>query len=339
MYFMPYVTVTQELGKIIKSERQSRNIFVKDIIPNIKKSLAYFSKIENAKVDKIELSTLYTIFENIIEKENFNTYMSNLLQKVTIGLTEEEIKNEEWMHTFDMQYREIPISEEICNFIHEKLKTRSISAQDVIKRLNKNEALDSQEQYEDNQVYAKYDNDGAMTSSIKFNLPDDFLDDILSGKIDTINYINMLGIIYVLFRFEGFSDKESMEKSQKYLYENKFYTLLEKNRLLRDASKNGKVEIDSVLSPEDKEYLSISRDVSKKFKLLSDQNIKYANSKLKIFNENLRDEPGITFAIIGLPLSNLKGISKDTKKQFIQDIKALINKYSTEEKSDIELID
>ncbi len=323
---MPYVNITPELANVIRYERTSRNISVKDIQSKIGKSLAYFSKIENAKVNKIDLNILYSIFECIIGKENINSYMSNLLEKFQTGLTKKEIQREEWMHTFDLQYRQLPISNDIIKYIQEKLTVLGLTSIDIIEKLNKNEDLENASQYSPNKVYAKMDELGNLISSIRFSLPTNYLDNILTGKIKTINYINILGIIYTILKFEGKSVDVARKKAKEALYEHKFYTLFERNQIL---SKNKlDKDLDYMLSSEDKDYFRIQKEISIALRAFGDQDIKYAVDKFGIFSENLKQEPSISLALIGISLVELKGLSTDRKKEFILDVKKLIQEYA-----------
>jgi transcriptional regulator with XRE-family HTH domain len=342
---MPKIKVTPELGKTIRTERKAKGLHIADLATLIDKSVGFISSIENSKIDFIDFNTLHEIFEKIIEEDKIKEFMDKLLPKISFGLTDDEIEREQWMCTFDLQYRELPIQSSLIDYINNWVESKTISPTDIIRRMNQNEDLDNKAKYEvANKVYAKYEND-TLQSSIKFDLEEDFLDNILSGKMKTINYINMLGIIYTIFKFEGFTAIDANEKARKLLYENKFYTLKERNRALKNETKSkalmnniNTVDV-SALNPQDKENYMHTKELFERLKVISDRDVLYANSRLKAMCDNFRTDPSITLAIWGLSLSEFKGIEVEKKKQFINDVKDLIEKYCTVESNEIERLD
>ena len=62
--------------------------------------------------------------------------------------------------------------------------------------------------------------------------------------------------------------------------------------------------------------------------MLSEWNINYANEKLKNLDESFHSDPPFILAVIGSEFFKLKDVKKENKKQFISELKKLIDKFS-----------
>lgn len=333
---MPLISVTQELIHTIKSLRKAEKKRGDELSRELKKNTSFISQLENGKINELDIDIFYNIFEKIIPDDKRRMDIINeLLQTQTIKYTPKEMLKQSWMVTFDYQYRQQIIPNEIVDFIKmhvNLLQEKGINTSDIMHRLNLNEELSEPNKYEDNKVYVKHDETEGWVSQIKFNLPENIISEIVDKKLVKINYITLLGIVYNIYKIEGYDNSKEMARNL--LFDNKFYTLIQK----RSIMKNKKFE--EMLNSEDKEFMELYDTLSNHLKFLGDKDADYINSKLRILCSNLKEEPSLTLAIIGIELANLDKLDIFQKKQFISDFKELIQKYQniTEIKS-IEILD
>lgn len=347
---MPIVKVTDSLREIIKSERKKRNLRGDVLSKNIGKSASYISLLERGNIDTIELSLFHNLFKNIIvelPEENFYDYLNNILMGTSVKYTREEIEHEQWMKSFEIQYRQFPITEELINYISTALNNlnSSITPEKLVLEINKNKGLDDidKTKLKPNIADVRFDEDGNVAYSIMFDLPLDFISNILSKKTETINYINMLGILYNIHLLDGMNSNDSTILSERILKENNFITVKERNKKLinrlaekkKQIEKSGKNEqinlIELLDSDTEKEYQKNYEAVKEHIRWLKNQNILYANKTMTSFKRNLDEEPSITFAVLNKCFYNLKDLSIDEKKDFLLKLNSLINTYSKKE--------
>ncbi|MGF7050110.1 transcriptional regulator with XRE-family HTH domain [Paenibacillus sp. DS2015] len=325
---MPKVKLTEELSKAIKNTRNDKGVKASDLAAHIDRSLAYISKLENHNAEFVDLEVLYNIFEFLMGKtEDFLEYIQPLLEKTTIELTPDEIKEQEWIQVFDLEYRRIPISDSLITFIKEMLKKLGLTSNQVILKMNKNEELSYRnilQQKTNSLIYER--SKEKSTSYIVFDLKETLLEDILNKKISNINYITMEGIVRTLYKLHDLSVDEASEKAVSTLNEHKFFSLYEKKELLREKI-NGE-ELDMVLTEFDKMNITVVNTIMKHLKMLSDWNIDYANQKLKNLEESFAIDPSFILAVIGSEFFKLTNLDKEEKKSFLSDLSALIDKHS-----------
>ncbi|WDZ54908.1 helix-turn-helix domain-containing protein [Paenibacillus polymyxa] len=327
---MPKVKLTEELSRAIKNTRNDRGIKAADLSKYIDRSLAYISKLENNNAEFVDLEVLYKIFEFLLgKKEDFLEHIQPLLEKTTIELTPDEIKEQEWIQIFDLEYRQIPIPDSLITFITKMLNELNLTAEEVILEMNKNEELSDQNilhQKTNSLIFER--NQEKPCSYIVFDLKDNLLQKILSKQINVINYITMEGIVRTLYKMQGASIKEASEKAVLALNEHKFFSLYEKKELLQEKI-HGE-ELDMVLTEFDKKNMTVVNTIMKHIKILSDWNIDYANRKLKNLEDSFETDPSFILAIIGSEFFKLANLDKEEKKVFLTDLSTLIDKHSDE---------
>lgn len=321
---MPKITVTDELINILKSERKSRNFKSSDLSSKLKKNTSFISMLENGRIEELDLDVFYRIFETLIpDEKNRSEFVNDLLQNLSVKLTDGEIKRQLWMATFDLQYRLIVIPEGIYNFMVEKInefKLKDITIQNIVDEINLNEGIDETKTLEENKVYVEYTEDEELSFSIKFKLEQALIDNIIKKKIKKINYVNLLGIVSAMYKLDGYNKDESIQLTRELLYKNKFYTLIEKQSIIRHKDND-------LLNEHDKEFMKLKNILVHHINYLGDKDVEYINEKLTVLCKNLNEEPSLTLAVIGISLVELNELDTNKKKEFINEFKEMIQRY------------
>lgn len=322
---MAKIKLTEELAKTIRNTRIANNIKTIELAKEIDKSTAYISKLEAGGFKNIDFHMLLDIFKFIIgDKEDFNDFVEKTLEKCHIEFTDEELEKQKWMLKFDTEVRQIPISQELVGFISDKLKHLNISAESVIREINKNTELkECNIKIKDEYEFNTYIEDEGKTF-IVYNLEDDLLAKILARNIKSVNYITMKGIIRILLKLQGVSDNE--DKAVEILNSFKFYTLAERNKLL---SKNEHDKaINEILNDYDRDNIKYVNSIFGNIKILSNWNIDYTNERLENLAKSFDTDAPFILSVIGRNYFDLKDLKVEDKKKFLTELKELINKFA-----------
>lgn len=344
---MPNANVTPELSSIIKEMRQLTGTNAKDLADHIKKSAGFLSNVENGKATSIDLDVLFKIF-NYFHKKNkdvdiqIDNFIENCME-VTYSL--EEIEQRKNFTLFDKQFRNITIPPGYIDFIKQELQDKKISVDEVMEEINRNRDIDNPDGYEKNMLILNYQNSGG-SETIVFELPSNFLDDILNGQIKKTNYVNLQGLLYALFILEGLSPLAAVEASHKELYRHKIYTLSERNKIMKDLEIKKLIGDNQSKSELPESVIEYQKYVTRILKVLSitrDFDNDYLNSKLNAFSENLEtaESRSLMLGLIGLPLFKLKDVPEDKQKEAQKELfrhtkdllNEILNKYKPEEQT------
>ncbi|MFA5657766.1 MAG: hypothetical protein WC900_00595, partial [Oscillospiraceae bacterium] len=246
--------------------------------------------------------------------------------KYALELSTQEIKKKAWLLNVDGVFRMIPINSELIDLINNLMKENRITTNDLINEINANKDIDPEiylgfkKQTPNIWHYQK-----GLNAFIYFDLKEKQINDILNMEVTESNYTTLEVILYSLFKLIGMEQLEARKKAISTLTEHKIYSMEEKSNIIN--RKLPQSELNNLLSSFDIENMEIVNNIISAFKAISDIKINYANKKLSALQKNLEMDLIFVIAFIGLDLTNLKDLSYDSKKNFLDDIKKIIVKY------------
>ncbi len=324
---MSKIEITQTLAETIKSEREKRNISARKLSEQLGKSITYISLIERRKVQKIDYESLDKIFHAILydlDEKSYNEYMKNL--SVTVGLNHKDLENEEWLYYLDYIKREIPITDDIIEFIKTSLEELSITSDELISTINKNIGLKNKN-IEDNKLVI---NDTSV--SYKFNLSKNVVEEIIQKKKISSNYVLMLGIINNIYILKNYDSQEAIDKAYDFLFSCRFYSLNEivKIRKQHNQNKNSENnnysnEIEYELPIYEEPFKNSLDSLVSYFEFQRDLNILNALKITDTLNSNINYDAGFMNVIFKIPFSKLfKYLNKEQKQEFLTNLTELV---------------
>lgn len=335
---MAKVNITKELAEKIKELRIANKIKAIELAEHIKKSPAYITKLENGEIKTLEYDELLIIFKFLSKDE---ADLGKIIDKLSLELNSEELKEQTWFSNFDTVVREIPIPSELVDYINRKISDLGLTISYVVDYVNKNEDLvDLIKKYnlDINKFKSNYWHtyefpDGNNGSFIIMNLNLNHITKILEKKVDTSNYVTIQSLLYNLFRIEHGLDKPITEeenldiknKVRDILNSYKFYSTFEKNKVLENAVT--KQEFDSLLNEFDITNRKLINELLGYIRFLSEFNVKYTNDKIVLVNRNFNWDSSFSLTLASLPFYDLDNISKSLKSSLLEEIRELINKY------------
>lgn len=334
------VQITDTLRNIIKEERKKRKYRGSILSEHIGKSPSYISLIEKGSIKTIDVSVLYKLFEKLIDlpKEKLNDYLTEIVGQENIIRTEEDNKKEEWEVNMEWQFRMFPISLEMIEFINIKLEELNKKPTDLLEKINSNDTLDKETldrlDKKENSVFVRFDDDGTRETSIKFKLPMDFIDKILSNETKSLNRITLEAIFFNIFLLEGKNPYDAMLLTDEKIHEFKIYTKRKRANLIKNlviGDKHSKREtIENIVGKERFECSILSNKIFNRLNALADIDPLYGIEVFTAFKTNLETDNKLIFAILNLQFNKLANLDTDKKKDFVEDINSLIKKYSSE---------
>lgn len=373
MYFSCYNYSYQNVEMIIMAQIQKQKVKLTDLLrDNIKKlrkenskrgdilskeldrGASYVSQLENGKIKDIEFNLLDNMFRHIVSLSGdyYNDYMQKYICDIIGNAPSKEfLYNEEWIHIFVMQNFQVDISDTLIEIISKKLDQVNYTPEQLVKKINQNEF---QRQWSDikrepNKLYVSisgnYD-DYSIYTDITYSLPEDYISNILSKEITTASYIFMYGILKNLYTIEKDDKAGAIERTEKILFDNKFFDTIEIFENLHNLSHSQQpLNIDSSDSTDmftfyddivvnyNEKYKKLKKEALEKLEYAFDryrsENTSYACETMGKIIANMDDDLGLIVAILSAPLNTLP---RDMKHYFHEDYRKLIERYSPKKK-------
>ena len=339
---MPSLELTENLRHTIRDLRKKKKKRGDELSKELGKGASYISQVENGKIKEIDFDLLDEIFHKITDlpKKQYEEFLNTLLDETVSHMTKKELQHEKWMHQFNHEIRKFPISDNLIEFIQNKLNELKYTPEEFVAIINENRGLHDSEIEEVNKLNIEIMDTGngsfSVLSSIRFDLPTDFIRKILTKETTTINYINMQGIIFNLLLSDNNTIEKAHEKTDKILYNNEFYTIRQRNKLIREKLKEKQDNnedftfYDVQPTDYDKQYTKLKDEIGNAFDFLRDKNIVYACDRLERFQRNLHDDLGFMIAIMSIPLYKIDDtLKQDFRKDYQVLVKSYIEKNST----------
>lgn len=337
---MAKVNVTKELAEKIKELRLINRVKAIDVAEHIQKSSTYISRLESGDIKTMDYDELLKIFYYISKDEN---ELEKFINKLTLEFDDNELDNQTWFLNFDTVERNIPVPNDLVDYINKKLSDLGFSIPFVVDYINKNVEIKDIIQkhnldlskYKNNLWYPYDFKDEATAAFIIMKLDITTVTNILEKKADISNYVTIQSILYNLLRLEQelkgpLSEEENStirNETSKILKLYKFYNTKEKNMLLNAAATEQ--ELNSQLNEFDIKNRAVVNELIGQILYLSDWNVKYTNEKLTLLNKNFEWDVSFALSIASLPYYELNNISKSLKSNFLADIKKLIEEYKS----------
>lgn len=342
---MPTTKVTPELGKTIKELRKLTDTTSKDIADLIGKSTGYISNVENCKTPTIDCQDVFKIFKFLEERDSsISSRITHFLDNLKIDFSESEIEERQrekrFYIKFDEQYRVIHIENSLVEYLKNEISNSDITDTDIMQELNSNRYLSEEDRaIEPNLLHVKSLDEETIQTAIKFELPDDLLNNILKKKIRRSNYITLLGIVYALQLLKGKDVEQAKIDASNILYSKKIYTLDQRNAILKEEeiksiiSDIKRIDKDSSKLPQNEiAYYNIARQLVDLLGVIKDNNVDYTANVLYRLVKNLKNYKtmSMSLALIGMDLKILEDVDPKEQISIFKEMRQLMEDRAKE---------
>ena len=327
---MAKLNMSIEIATYLKETRLKSNITAKDMAEYIDKSPAYITKLEKGDIQAIDLD----VFRSFLSKcfGNDELKITEAIEYIyqtfnaSIFASEEEEKSRKEYEDFDKVSRKIPLSNELKQEIFSRIEQSGYNLKQIIDKINQNDDVPDLKNRPDVKPNTWYCSNGV--SSILIKLDYDEINNILNSPNSSCNYITIQSILYTINRLNELKPIQAMNEACQTMAQFKFYTISERHKYY------GK---DDLAAKDDVENREKIRSLLSFLTALSDQNVSVTNMQLGRILNNLKMDIGFTFAFMSLDLGKLENVTRASKKDFLIEVKELIDKYA--KKSNIDMFE
>lgn len=320
IFTLQTVPLTPDIGMALKNFRIENKITAKTITEKFDKASSYISKLEKGDIKKIDSSFLIQLCNFITgSSDGLGIFLSKLSQSYKDFPNESKIII---MNLDDLLY-EYTVPSKMIKEINRYITLHNISISTIVATINSNNDIAARDDYNDLPLNIWYSpNDDIDNAAIKMSMPLSYVENLLSGKIITIHRVIAEAILYALYQCG--KEKNARDIANDKL---KLYHIIPR-RVVITLTPDNIENIFGGLEPDTSDAL---KDVIMQLRLITTVTKEYGSKRIKQICNNLGEDLGFCFAYMSLNLVELEQKDKEKKKEFLNDLKSLIDKYSAPE--------
>lgn len=320
IFTLKTVPLTPELGMALKNFRIENKITAKSISKKFDKSSSYITKMEKGDIKKVTGDFLIELCNYITDSANGLSFFLNRLSQ-----SYKEFSNETKLIVMNIDdlLLDHTMPMKLVSEINEYIKSHNLTIAQLVDKVNANDDIANMEGYEKLPTNIWYEkNSDIDNAAIKLSIPTVYIEDLLNEKITTIHRVIIQAILYSLYKL-GKEDKPH------YIVNDKLdlYHLIPARRVIRVTPDN----IDNIFGGLEPDAADALKDVTSKLKLITTISQSNGSKRIKQIASNLNEDLGFYFAYMSLDIVELEKKDKDKKIQFLNELKALVEKYSQED--------
>lgn len=328
IFSLKSVPLNAELGMALKNFRIENKVTARSIVEQLGKASSYISKLEKGDIKKID-GELFTTICNLISGSDDG--LKKFMEK-TVSLYNSYSEETRLILTnIDDLLIEHPVPSKLIKDINDYILKHNISIEALSNKINTNVTISDHSEYNSAPLnqWTTYGNDTSNTEDmyIKLYIPVDYLNSLISGNVFFIHSIIAEAILTCMYSF-GMDDLNEARRCA--------HSKLTLYNILRSCSRNI-IEVtdsnfDDLFGGLEPGVADTLASITSGLKLISTLTKKdgYGLSKLKQIQQNLSTDIGFYFAYMSLNITALEQKSKTTKQDFLDELKTLIQKYSSD---------
>lgn len=319
MFTLKTVPLTPELGMALKNFRIENKVTAKSITEKFDKASSYVSKLEKGDIKKIEGDFLIQLCNYIAGSERG---LSDFLNRLTQSYKEFTNETKLIVMNIDDLLLEHTVPINLVLEMNDYLSSHGLTTAQLVDMVNANGDIADREDYEKFPINIWHENNFDIdNAAIKLSIPSIYIEDLLNQKIVTIHRVIIEAILYSLYKL-------GKEEKPHYVAHNKLdlYHLLPARSVIRVTPDN----IDNIFGGLEPDTADALKDVTSGLKLITTISKSYGAKRIKQIASNMDEDLGFCFAYMSVDIVELEKKDKDKKKQFLEELKALVEKYSQE---------
>lgn len=328
------IQITQEIGNAFKVFRTEHKILAKDLVEEFKKASTYFTKFEKGDIKKIESKVFIELCGYITKKSNAEG-IKEFVSRISENYENYTPQTQNIIMNMDDLLCLHRVGSEFVNYVNTKLKENDFTISDLAKIINSNQDINTLEGFDDfpTNEWIIREND-INKSVIKLSISSEYLNQFLSGNIEQINYVIAEGIIYYLYKLIGIGDKAALKANDK-LKQLKLRRY--RNSKMISINNDNYEELDKYFGGLEPQVANSLKHIAASLRVVTTITKEYGAKRVELIADNCENDLGFYFAYISNDLSKVSNKTKQTKKNFLTDLKQLIAKYSEPEKESLDL--
>lgn len=310
--------VTPELATLFRTVRSQNNVSAKELASYLGKSPSFISKLEGGMIKYIEKETLTDILLFISRSDDFyGEVLPGLFRTLRSFTGEERIPAQIWLLQYDVAERPVKIPAEMEEDLAGQLKTLQITVEEAAEFINENVDSEMANAFPVNEIVSIDSQGGGSRLLFRSDLPVKEMVDILSVPGYETQLMNLLNLVYIVFRFALYGkDKRKMppdkaiqvlKSTDRYLDRYEVNSLVHFGRLT--SSEGYTRQQIPLLSSVPVSAQRLTADVTAFFEEAASVNALNTAKVLKNFTDMLAWDPAFVMKLLGLPFADLEGLS------------------------------
>lgn len=319
IFTLKSIPLTPDIGMALKNFRIENKVTAKSITEKFDRASSYISKLEKGDIKKIDGDFLIQLCNFITGSDNgLSDFLSRLSQSYKGFTNESKIII---MNIDDLLY-EHTIPSKLIEEMKEYISSHNISILKLVDTINTNEDIAKWDNYENFPENIWYDENNDIDKvSIKLCVPLSYIDDLLNGKITTIHRVIAEGLLYALYRCGNEENARDIANNKL-----KLYNIMPRRLVITITPEN----IENLFGGLEPDTSDALKDVVSQLKLITTLTKEYGSKRIKQICNNLSEDLGFCFAYMAIDIVELEKKDKEVKKNFLKDLRALVEKYSSE---------
>lgn len=320
IFTLQTVPLTPDIGMALKNFRIENKVTAKSITEKFDRASSYISKLEKGDIKKIDGDFLIQLCNFITgSNDGLEIFLSKLSQNYKDFTNESKTII---MNIDDLLY-EYTVPSKMIDEINVYIGKHNISISSIVDTINSNADIANRENYNDLPLNVWYSADDDIdNAAIKLSVPLSYVEDLLSGKTTTIHRVIAEAILYALYKCGKEDNARDVANTKLKLYH------IIPRRMIITLTQDNIENIFGGLEPDTSDAL---KDVIMQLRLITTVTKEYGSKRIKQICSNLGEDLGFCFAYMSLNLVGLEQKDKEKKKEFLNELKALIDKYSKED--------
>jgi transcriptional regulator with XRE-family HTH domain len=330
IFTLKTIPLNPELGMALKNFRVEKKVTAKSITEKFDKASSYVSKLENGAIKKIDTDFLIQLC-NFIDKSEQG--LLSFFKKITLNYTNFSNETKIIIKNIDELVIEHQIHPDFITYLNDYLKSHDLTIAQLTDKINENEDIIDVKGYENLPKNIWY----TCTSDIrdliiKLEIPLYYIENLLKGNYATIHFVIAEAILYSLYKL-GAEEKINRAISNTL----NLYNIKPTRMSIIPLSEEGKAQSD-LYSGLDIDTINDLNNINSALRVVAAITKNYGAKKVNQISKNMSSDMGFYFAYMSLEIDKLGEKDKDKKQQFLQEVKALVEKYSQND-SGIDLYD
>lgn len=320
IFTLQTVPLTPDIGMALKNFRIENKITAKSITEKFDRASSYISKLEKGDIKKIDGDFLIELCNFITGSDDgLDIFLSKLSQSYKDFTNESKTII---MNIDDLLY-EYTVPSKMLDEINGYIKSHNISISTIVDTINLNKDIADRDNYNALPLNIWYSpNDDIDNAAIKMSVPLSYVEDLLSGKIVTIHRVIAEVILYAMYTCGN--EKNARDVANDKL---KLYHIIPRRSVITLTPDN----IENIFGGLEPDTSDALKDVIMQLRLITTVTKEYGSKRIKQICSNLGEDLGFCFAYMSLNLVELEQKDKEKKKEFLNELKSLIDKYSKED--------
>lgn len=329
--------ITPELSTLIKTMRGQNGISSKELAASIQKSPSYISKLEAGNVRKIQKEDLTNILEFVSPGEDFyGEKLPALIHTLFSFMDPDRLMAQSWLLQYDIIERPVPANQELAEELQKRILNSGISPDELTDLINLNPDSSASKKIPVNEVQT-VEWDSGEFFYIHAYVEKTVVEQLSRGKPVLTNYNSLYSIVYYLFRLQDYGRERKedippalasriLAETTEFLEFYNIHTLTGYGQVLmsRDFQNRQLGILDTINLNNPNSVIHILSDLQ----LAEANNPEETSRALTRLSESMDWDPAFMLKLMGFPFARLEGLSYHYKKELLEKILDLLNKYA-----------